>query len=142
MPNQTDLALALIRIATGGVFIVHGWQKIFAAGLTGVAAQYAAVGVPLPLLVVPVTATLELLGGLLLLLGLGARGLAGVLGALTVVVSAFRWLHGALSEPALETSVLLMAGSAAILLGGAGRPSVEQYRVKAAPPQARLKRGR
>ncbi|WP_309571892.1 DoxX family protein [Deinococcus sp.] len=139
MPNQTDLALAVVRIATGGVFIVHGWQKIFTTGLSGVSKLYAAVGVPLPLLVAPVTATLELLGGLLLLLGLGARGLAGLLGILTVTVSVFRWAHGALPESALETAALLLAGSAAVTLGGAGRPAAEQFRMGGTVPQARLK---
>lgn len=125
MPTHPELALALVRIATGAILVVHGWQKVFSAGLTGVTRQYAAAGLPLPLLVAPVTATLELLGGLLLLLGVGARGLAGVLGGVTVLIGAARWAHGALPAPAVEITVLLTTGCAAVLVGGPGRPGVD-----------------
>lgn len=119
------MGLALVRIATGGVFVYHGWQTVFTAGVAGVARAYASAGVPLPLLVAPVTATLDLLGGLLLLLGLGARGLAGVLGVVTLLTGSAQWIHGGGSRSTVETAVLLVAGCAAVALGGAGTPAVD-----------------
>ncbi|WP_412029277.1 DoxX family protein [Deinococcus yunweiensis] len=133
MPPRTDLALALMRIATGGIFILHGWQKVFTTGLAGVTRQYEAVDIPLPLLVAPVTATLELLGGLLVLLGLGSRGIAGVLGTVTLLIGAARWSHGALPDTAVEVTVLLVTGCVAVAVGGAGQPAVDGRQIAAGP---------
>ncbi|GHF29822.1 putative oxidoreductase [Deinococcus metalli] len=139
MPPRPDLALALVRIATGGVFAVHGWQAVFTTGLTGLTRLYAAAGVPLPLLVAPVTAILDLLGGVLLVLGVGARGLAGLLGGVTVLLTVARWAHGLLPVTLAELCALLVAGCAAVAVGGAGQPAVDGWRPGAVAPAKRTR---
>ncbi|PNY82617.1 DoxX family protein [Deinococcus koreensis] len=134
MKPQPELALAIIRIAVGVAFCWHGWQTLFTTGLQTVTRQFEATGVPLPLLTAPTTAVLELLGGLLLGLGLGARGLAGALALSTLLVGGTSALAGALPALRLELSALLLAGSLAVMVGGTGRPSVEGWR--AASPSA------
>ena len=65
-----------LRIAVGLVFLMHGGQKFFVFGLSGTADIMAKLGIPLPTLAAAVVITVELLGGLAILLGVFAR-LAG-----------------------------------------------------------------
>jgi putative oxidoreductase len=60
---------------TGLLFAVHGYQK-FAGGLGGVAAFFAKAAIPFPNLSAPFIAILELVGGILLLLGVATRVVA------------------------------------------------------------------
>lgn len=142
MKPQPELALGILRIALGSAFCWHGWQALFSTGLQTVTRQFEATGVPLPLLTAPTSAVLELLGGLLLGLGLGARGLAGALALSTLLVGGAAALAGALPAPRLELSALLLAGALALVVGGTGRPSAEGWRQPVPPPAARGARRR
>lgn len=67
-PNDpTSLAAAILRITTGVVFIVHGLAKVVVYTLPGTAQFFEAVGFP-GWTAYPV-ATLEIVGGLLLVAG-------------------------------------------------------------------------
>jgi len=79
--------ITAVRIMTAIVFIVSGYGK-WAAGMTATAAGFAKVGIPAAAVAAPFIATLELGGGILLLLGLMTRVL-GVLFALEMIVTAF-----------------------------------------------------
>lgn len=134
MRRQPELALALIRVMVGLVFAWHGFHKIFDLGLGNVTASYGAAGVPLPLLFAPLVAVLELVGGPLLLLGLGARGLAGALALLTAGVALAPLVAGRLSFAELEVPLLLLAGSLAIMVGGSGSPALKDRSAEVLPP--------
>ncbi|KAE8562087.1 DoxX family protein [Paenibacillus polymyxa] len=79
--NQTlaNIGLLLVRIFTGVIFIVHGAQKF--QGLDGTSSFFQSLG--LPGWMAPVVATVELVGGIALVLGIGTL-LAGA--ALTIVM--------------------------------------------------------
>jgi len=62
----------IVRVSTGVIFVVHGVQK-FAGGLSGVTAFFAKIGIPAPGVMGPFVATLELVGGVLLIVGLATR---------------------------------------------------------------------
>jgi len=64
--------ITAVRVMTGLLFAVHGYQK-FAAGIGGVVGFFAKIAIPLPGLMAPFIATLELVGGILLILGLATR---------------------------------------------------------------------
>ncbi len=125
MRRQPEYALALIRVAVGVVFAWHGFHKIFELGLGNVTAAYQASGVPLSLLFAPLVAVLELVGGPLLALGLGARGLAGALALITAGVALAPLTDGRLSLAALEVPWLLLMGSLAVMVGGPGSPALK-----------------
>ncbi len=40
-PRQLNLALAVLRVTVGIVFIAHGYQKLFTFGFAGLAARSA-----------------------------------------------------------------------------------------------------
>ena len=125
-PAQAQLALAVIRIVAGVIFMAHGYQKFFIMGLDGVTGFFTQVGVPLPGIMAIVIATLELVGGLALLLGVFARFIAiplafDVLGALFMV----HLKNGFFVPMGIELVLILAAAATAIAIGGPGALSLD-----------------
>jgi len=46
--TRQDIVLLIGRIALGIVLIAHGWQKYFTFGISGAAASFEQMGIPLP----------------------------------------------------------------------------------------------
>src|SRR5918992_4771718 len=67
---STDLALLLARIGLGGILMAHGWQKLDEQGISGTAAGFDAMGIPLPEAAAYFATYVELVGGALLIAGL------------------------------------------------------------------------
>lgn len=86
------LAVLVLRIALGAVFLVHGLTKLFVYTPKGTAAFFAAHGFP-AWLAYPVMSW-EIIGGLLLIIGIKPRWLA--LAFLPVLAGAFltHWPNG------------------------------------------------
>lgn len=142
MAKHPHWGLALLRLTLGVVFAAHGYQAIFTRGLGALAAQFAGWGVPLPLLSAPLFATLQLAGGVLLMLGLGTRPLALVLALITLVESfyaqRYRTLFGA---GGLELPLLLSGGALALAWGGAGALALGERSGQAGEGEAVLPEG-
>lgn len=117
-----DLALLLLRLATGVVFVMHGAQKFFTYTLPGTTQAFTQMGVPVPGISAPLVATVELLCGLLLILGVYSRA-AGVLLAVNMLV-AILLVHlkaGFFNPNGLEFPLVLLAASLAVAFAGPGR---------------------
>src|SRR4029079_3412535 len=71
--RHTQIALTLLRVVLGIVFLMHGYQKWFVMGIPGVTGFFTSVGAPMPGISAYVLATLELVGGIALILGLFTR---------------------------------------------------------------------
>lgn len=82
-----DAALLVARIVLGVVLIAHGAQKFFTNGIDGTATAFVGMGIPLPTVSAVVAATIELVGGALLILGL-ATAVAGLLVVLDMLAAA------------------------------------------------------
>jgi uncharacterized membrane protein YphA (DoxX/SURF4 family) len=113
---RRSLGLLLIRIGTGAVFFAHGLMKL--QNLAGTESFFTK-GLHLP----PGTATLimlfEMVGGVMLIAGVGARIAGAVLG---FEMLAAIYLTGIdKGWPSHELEFLLMAISFGIALGGAGK---------------------
>jgi len=63
--------LLLVRLAWGSQFALTGWGKL--GNIDGVTSFFTSLGIPLPGLNAYVASTTELVGGLLILIGLGGR---------------------------------------------------------------------
>jgi putative oxidoreductase len=117
----------ILRVAVGFVFLMHGWQKMFAFGFDGVAGFFGSVGIPLPMIAAVVVTLLELVGGLALILGLGTRIVAALL-AVTMVVALFA-VHLAngffVDAGGYELVLTLAAASLFFALSGPGRLSLD-----------------
>lgn len=80
LKRNVELGLFIVRVLTGLIFLLHGFSK-FQGGIGGTTGFFQSIG--LPGFLAPVVAIIEILGGLLLILGLLTR-IAGA--ALTVIM--------------------------------------------------------
>ena len=86
--STASLGLLIFRLALGFTFIMHGFQKAF---LNGPTAQGAKMGIPAPELSAYFTIGAELIGGIMLLLGIGTRIAAA---AITIAMAgAYIFVH-------------------------------------------------
>ncbi len=119
--NQ-PLAMTVLRVVTGIIFLLHGWQKISVFGVAGFTGFLTQLGIPAASLAAVVVIAVELIGGLALILGLGTRFVAIPL-AINMLVALFT-VHLAagffVSDNGYEFVLLLLAASVALAIGGSG----------------------
>jgi putative oxidoreductase len=131
-----------LRLIVGYGFMEHGWAKL-ARGPEHFTAILAALHMPFPAVLAWATITVELLGGLMVLLGaaipLASLPMAGVL---VVAIATVHWPNGFSSiklqsvdasgahfgQPGYETDLLYLAGLAALVLAGPGPLAITRRR--------------
>lgn len=115
-----DPLLLLVRLYWGTMFLVIGAGKLSDVG--GTAGFFATLGIPLPTLSALLAGVTEAVGGLLLLLGAGARAAAVPL-AVTMLV-AYATAHRA--EPFMQAKPFLYLVACLLVLAfGPGRLSLD-----------------
>jgi putative oxidoreductase len=131
-PASPALALLVLRLALGAIFIAHGAQKVFVYGFAGTSASFGDMGVPLEGVMGPLVALLELVGGILLVLGLGTRVVAAALTVNMIVATLLVHLTAGIfvAEGGYELTLMLGAASLALVLAGAGRFSLDAVLTK------------
>ncbi|MGA9873081.1 MAG: DoxX family protein [Rhodococcus sp. (in: high G+C Gram-positive bacteria)] len=141
--GTTDLGLLLLRLAVGGILLVHGLQKLVGLwngpGLDGFRSLLESTGYDQANLLAIAGAVGETAAGALLILGL-ATPLAGA-AALGVMINA--WCFKQAAEPGLqffapngvEYETLLAVASAAIILTGPGKIAFDGRRGWATRPR-------
>ena len=131
-------SLFVVRVALGAVFFAHGAQKVFGwFGGNGMRATVDAfrqyMGIPAAATVL--AALIECFGGLAMLAGLLARPAAlGLIGVMLVAIVKVHWRNGFFINfqnvpnrgHGYEFNFVLAAMALAILLGGAGRCSIDR----------------
>ncbi|MCG2620933.1 DoxX family protein [Arthrobacter sp. I2-34] len=126
-PALNTAARTVLRIVVGFLFAAHGWQKFNQFTIAGTQGAFAQMGVPAADLVAPVIATLELVGGIALILGVLSRPFAllltlNMLGALVLVHAS----AGVFVEAGgFELVLILAAAALAVALVGPGKLSVD-----------------
>lgn len=129
--DRRDVALLLLRVAIGTVFLAHGAQTLFGAfggiGIAGTAQSMAETGL-LPGVFFAVLAGLtEFGGGLFLLVGLltPLAGLA-IAGVMTVAIITVTGPNGFFSQDlGYEFNMVLIAVALALAIAGPGRLSLD-----------------
>lgn len=123
---QADLALLILRLVVGAIFIAHGAQKLFVFGLEGLQGAFGQMGIPAAGVVAPLVAVGELAGGFALMAGVLTR-LVGVALAL-IMLGAILIVHlsaGFFAPEGIEFPLVLLGGALALAVGGAGAWSVD-----------------
>jgi putative oxidoreductase len=120
-PRQAQIALGVIRVVAGVIFMAHGYQKFFVMGLEGTTGFFTQVGVPLPGISAIVVASVELAGGAALVAGLFARLVAIPLAIdMAAAILLFHSKHGFFLPMGIEFVTLLLASAVAIAIAGPG----------------------
>ena len=126
-PILDDIVLLLARIALGVILIAHGWQKFNEWTLAGTSAAFVDMGIPAPSVTSAIAASAELVGGVLVLIGL----LTPVVAILNVLVqlAAFALVHVQaglfIENGGYELVLALAAGLLLLAVRGAGKFSID-----------------
>jgi putative oxidoreductase len=111
----------VLRAAVGIAFTAHGAQKLFQMTPAGLAGFFGQIGIPLPEFNAYLVIAIELLGGLAMIAGLGTRVLGALFAAIMVVaIATVHGAHGFFLPQGYEYTLVLLAGSIALTLQGAG----------------------
>jgi putative oxidoreductase len=131
-PAQDTLAL-IGRLVLAWFFVPAGWGKV--VGFAGTVAYATSAGLPMPQVGVAVGLVIELLGGLLLLVGYRTRWAALALAVFTVLAAFFFHNYWALPEAEqmmqklnFTKNLAIAAGLLAFSAFGPGRFSIEGRR--------------
>ncbi len=129
MARLAGLAPLVVRVIVGIIMALHGWQKL-QGDLAGFGQRLGELGVPLPVFMAYVVMLAELIGGILLIVGLLSRLAALVLAIeLVVAILLVKVNVGLISPPGgppgAELDLALIAGFLVILLAGPGRLSLD-----------------
>jgi putative oxidoreductase len=126
-PVLTITARTILRVVVGFLFAAHGWQKYAQFTIAGTQGAFAQMGVPAAELLAPIVATLELVGGIALILGLATRPIAALL-ALDMI-GAIVLVHASagvfVEAGGFELVLMLGTAALAVSLVGPGKLSLD-----------------
>ncbi|WP_077210749.1 DoxX family protein [Bacillus dakarensis] len=126
MNQKFEITTLILRVVLGITFFVHGLDK-FQGGIENTAGWFASIG--LPGFLAYGVAVIELVGGILLIIGLASRVVSGLLavvmiGAILKVKIAAGFLGG------YELDLALLAMAAVIAINGSKLLAVDQFLFK------------
>ena len=116
-----DLAILLLRIGVGVIFIVAGWSKL--TGIEGTQGFFENSGIPLPGIMAWVVAIIEFVGGILVLTGTYIRIPALLLACVMIGALIFTKLDGGFG--AMRLDIMLLLTSLALFIFDSGKYSVD-----------------
>ncbi len=123
-----DLGLLIARLMVAPMFLVAGWRKLMEFPPRNVIMLLEREGLPYPMLLAAGAVALELIGTMLLVLGVLTRWMAAGLALFTLWATwiAHRWWTYPEAQQALQTSIALKNMAVAgllllIALAGSGR---------------------
>lgn len=129
LSSQRDIAYLLFRVMVGTILTYHGYQKVFVIGLSNVAGFFGKIGMPVPQLTGPFIGVLELVGGVLVLVGLFTRYLGVIFTIQFIVATYAAWVLIGKGYGGSELEFLLLFSSLVLATHGPGKFSVD-YQVK------------
>lgn len=125
--NTNAIALLLLRLVLGATLIAHGVQKFTVTTIAGVEEMFAGLGVPAAAIAAPAIASIEIVAGALLVIGLVTR--IAAVAAAAVALGALFLVHGSsgffAGDGGYEFVLLLAVVGIALALTGAGAYSVD-----------------
>ena len=124
--RQLGIGLAVLRLALGLVFIVHGGQKLFGLGFQGTTNMLAQMGIPGAGLLGPLLAVVEPVAGVAIVLGFLTRIAAFAVAVdMICAILLFHRMHGFFVPMGIEFPMMLSAAGITLVALGAGPLSVD-----------------
>ena len=135
LASEAPRAIALIRLAVGSIFLSEGIKKFLFAESLGVG-RFKSIGIPAPEVMAPFVGSVEIVCGVLVILGLVTRLAAVPLVIIMLVAIAttkvpILFAHGfwKMAHDA-RTDFAMLSGAACLVLIGAGPLSVDDWLVR------------
>lgn len=126
LPIPRDATALIARILLALLFLLAGIGKLTSAEAT--TGYIASVGLPMPEIVYYLTVAIEILGGLLLIVGFKARHVAAALGLFSIVAAAI--FHNNFADQMQMTMFLknlaIAGGMFMVAIDGPGRFSLDR----------------
>ena len=129
--NSTDLALLILRVGTGVIFVPHGYPKMTGGGgdkkggQAHLAQSVAQMGLPFPLAFAILVGAVEFFGGAMLVLGLQTQ-LAALALVFVMLVATGRVLVQREFVGEADFPFSLLVATLALALLGGGAASLDQ----------------
>lgn len=125
--KMRDVAPLVLRVVTGLIFAMHGYQKL-QNGMPGVESMLTSLGFPLPGLMAILLVAAELGGGILLILGLYTHWVAKILAFVALVAFVTVHLKNGffMATGGYEFIILLFAASFSLMITGPGKYSLDR----------------
>lgn len=122
-----DAAPLVLRVVTGAIFAVHGWDKL-QSGVPAVAGFLGTLGFPAPELFAVLLIAAELGGGIMLILGLYTHWVAKILTVVAAIALVTVHLKNgfSLSAGGYEYILLILAASFSLMITGPGKWSLDK----------------
>lgn len=121
--NNKNLALLLLRIGVGLIFVLAGWGKL--TGIENVQGFFGNVGIPMAGIMAWVVAIVEFVGGLMVLVGYKIKLPSLLLAFIMVVAILTVKLGGDGGFSGMRVDIMLLVTSLALAILGSGGYSVE-----------------
>jgi len=123
-----DFAPFLLRLVTGLIFLMHGWQKLTQFGVDGTAGFLTSLNFPAPEFFAVILIWVEILGGIALITGIMTRWAAKLL-IINMIIALFV-VHVSngffVGSGGVEFVLLLITSLTVIMIMGPGRWSVNK----------------
>ena len=120
MNALTPYAAFFMRLAVGGVFLMHGIAK-FERGISATAAMLSNIGIPFATIFAVILMTVETIGAICVLLGILTRAWAAAMAVVMVVAILAVKLRNGMN---FELEALLLAGAVTLVALGDGPLSI------------------
>lgn len=132
--KNKDLALLLLRVGVGVIFILSGWGKL--AGMEGTQQFFGNIGIPLPGMMAWVVALVEFLGGLMVLAGYKIKIPAVLLAIVMLVAILTVKLGGDNVFQGMRLELMLLLTSFALAIMNTGEYSLDAMLDKSPAPDS------
>jgi putative oxidoreductase len=124
---HSGYGIAVLRIMVGIVLFLAGWAKMMGPGVAGITGFFANVGIPMAPVMAPLVIGFEVIGGLMLIVGLFTRFIGPIMIVQFLVAGLMVTLPSQQGWSAARLDFLLAAAGALFLMAGAGALSVDGW---------------
>lgn len=125
MSSDAGWGISILRVVTGIVYAGHGYSKF--QGLDSTAGFFGGLGIPLPDLMAMVVASVEGIGGVLVVLGLFSRIISAFQAfVMLVAILLAHFDNGMFGQGGYQWALLLLAASLCLVLEGGGKASLDK----------------
>jgi len=132
-----DVALLIARVLLGIIMIAHGYQKLVVDGIGRTTAGFESMSIPLAIVSASFVTVVELVGGVLLVVGLMTRTVAGCMGFVMAGAAVFVHARHGVFVADGGWELVGSIGGALLALAAAGPGRLSVAHVVRARPQRR-----